>query len=90
MCGDLIELVAFAIQDEHLTRLDARRYARAALAVLRPGDLIGPDLVVVTRAAAREAEGRGASTRTVLQLEGGRLGASVAARAEEAAPHVIR
>lgn len=46
MNNDLIDRLAFAIQDEGMSRLRAWQCARAALAVLEPGDRIGPDLMV--------------------------------------------
>lgn len=53
MRGDLIELVAFAIQDATMTRLQARRYAKAALSALQPGDLLDHDRMVVSRRSER-------------------------------------
>ena len=48
MRDELIDRLAFAVQDDTMTRQQARRLVRTALAALQPGDVIGRGLAVST------------------------------------------
>ena len=56
MSRDLLDRMAFAIQDETMTRLKALRFARAALGAVQPGDDLGRGMIASSRSVRARME----------------------------------